>query len=89
MIARAMNLWDDTDLATRRFQIQLLREAGSTKRAELALSLSRTVVGLSRRAIRRAMPDADERLINLRFVELHYGTQLAEGLRRFLDSHDS
>ena len=74
----------DTEPEAERVQIDLLRRAGFARRARLALSLSRTVIGLARRAIRRSLPDATEEEVGLRFVELYYGRELASGLRRHL-----
>jgi hypothetical protein len=50
----------------------------------MALSLSAQVIGLARRALRRSLPNASEEEIGLRFVDLHYGRELAAELRRFL-----
>ena len=76
----------DTDPAAESVQIALLREAGIGRRAGMALSLSGQVIGLARQAIRRALPDASEEEVSLRFVELHYGRELAADLRLFLAS---
>jgi hypothetical protein len=76
----------DTDREAERVQLELLRRAGSTRRAAMALRLSAEVLTMARRAVRRAMPGATEQEVALRFVELHYGRQLAEGLRRHFDS---
>jgi hypothetical protein len=80
------SLSSDTDPDAERVQIGLLRQAGPTRRAALALSLSAQVIGLARRAIRRAIPAATEEEVGLRFVELHYGEDLAADLRRFLSA---
>jgi len=74
----------DTHPDAERFQIELLRRAPVARRMRLALSLSRSVITLARRAIRRTMPEATEQEVALRFVELHYGRDLADGLRRHL-----
>jgi len=74
----------DTDPEAERFQIELLRRAPVARRVGLARSLSRSVITLARAAIRRTMPGATDQEVGLRFVELHYGRELAEGLRRRL-----
>lgn len=74
----------DTDLRAESVQLALLREAAVARRLATAFSLSRTVIGLARAAIRRRCPDLDERQVLLRFVELHYGAELAEKLRNDL-----
>ena len=68
---------NDTTEAAARVQMELLREAGPARRAALARSLSRTVIDLSRRALRERMPAASEREILLRWVALEYGPDLA------------
>ena len=72
----------DTDPEAERVQIALLRAAGVGRRAGMALSLSGTVITLARRAIRRSLAGATEQEVGLRFVELHYGGELASALRR-------
>lgn len=76
----------DTDPEAERVQIELLRRAGPARRAAMALDLSAMVIELARRAIRRNMPGASEQEVGVRFVELHYGRDLAAELRRFLDA---
>jgi len=71
----------DTDPAAEDVQVALLRRAGTSRRLELALSLTDTAYGLARRAIGRAMHGADQTEVSLRFVELHYGRKLAEAVR--------
>jgi hypothetical protein len=43
-------------------------------------------IELSRRAIRRQHPDWDEREVQLHFVALHYGEDLASRVRVYLES---
>jgi hypothetical protein len=74
----------DTDLDAERIQIDLLRRAGVGRRTQMARSLSAQVIGLARAAIRRSLPEASELETTLRFVELHYGLELAGELRRHL-----
>jgi len=75
----------DTDADAEAVQIDLLRRAGVSRRAGLALSLSATVIGLARRAIRRSLANDDA--VGLRFVELHYGRELASEVQRYLAAH--
>jgi hypothetical protein len=74
----------DTSPEAHRVQLDLLRKATPAKRASLARSLSRFTMRLSRSALRRARPEASERDIDLAFVELCYGRDLAERLRTYL-----
>jgi hypothetical protein len=74
----------DTPPAIEALQIDLLRKAGTARRAALALSLSRAAIRASRRAIERRHPELDEQGVLLRWVELHYGDELAGRVRRYL-----
>jgi len=76
----------DTDLEADDVQMALLREAGPTRRARMALSLSAQVIGLAHQAIRRTLAEPTDEEVGVRFVELHYGLDLARELRRFLAS---
>jgi hypothetical protein len=71
---------EDTDLKTELEQIEMLRSATVARRTALAFSLSETVIGLARRAIRRANPQRSPQETLVRFVALHYGPELAERL---------
>jgi hypothetical protein len=74
----------DTDPEAEKVQLELLRQAGPARRVQMSFSLSAHVITLARNAIRRSMPGASELEINLRFVELHYGNELAQDVRRYL-----
>jgi hypothetical protein len=65
-------------------QVDLLRRAGPRRRLEMVLSLSRSATELARIGLRRSRPGASEREIEIEFVALHYGRELAERLERNL-----
>jgi hypothetical protein len=71
----------DTDPEAARLQIELMRRASPSRRLQLALSLSRAVIALSREGLAQRMPGASETEIGLRFVALHYGAALADAVR--------
>jgi hypothetical protein len=71
----------DTSVEAERVQIDLIRAAPVSRRLHMAWSLSATVIGVAREALLRAQPDASPQEIDLRFVELHYGSDLAAALR--------
>jgi hypothetical protein len=71
----------DTDPEAERIQLELLRRAGPARRLQLALSLSRSVMSLSRGGIARSLEGASPEELGLRFVALHYGADLADALR--------
>jgi hypothetical protein len=72
---------DDTDAEADAVQIALLRHFSPARRAQLALSLTDTIVAAARRAAVRSQPGATKEEIDVIFVETHYGTALADGLR--------
>jgi len=74
----------DTTPDAERIQVDLLRAAPVARRLHLALRLTATVIGAARMALERAQPHATRRERDLRFVELHYGVDVAAGLREDL-----
>ena len=66
-------------------QVELLRRAGQAGRFARARSLSTTVITLARKAIREQMPGASDEEVGLRFVEVHYGADLAGRVRAYLE----
>ena len=75
---------DDTNPKILEIQRDLLRKAGSGKRAALARSLSSSVIELSRRELRERNPTASETELAVEWVERNYGSDLADRLRRYL-----
>ena len=65
-------------------QTELLRQASPAQRLAVARSLSRTVIGLSRRAMARANPSLSPVELDLLFVEIHYGREIARSLAQTL-----
>jgi len=76
----------DTDPEAGRVQMELLRRASPARRLHLALSLSRSVLTLSREGIARRRPHASPEQVGLEFVRLHYGRDLADEVERHLRS---
>jgi len=70
----------DTDPDAAAIQLEMLRRAGPERRLSLALSLSRSVIELARAGLQGQRPGASPEEIAVRFVELHYGADLAAGL---------
>lgn len=71
----------DTDAQTSAVHLELLRQASPDQRLALALSLSRSVVALTRDAIARARPGASLDELGVEFVARCYGDELAAGVR--------
>ena len=66
-------------------QVRLLRAAGTAGRFARARSLSASVIGLARRAIRTRHPAWSEREVLLEFAAVHYGRDLADRVREQLE----
>lgn len=75
---------DDTNPGIKEIQISLIRKAGVAERTMHARSLSGTVVNLSRRAISRTHPGHNQQELDLIFVSLHYGNDIADRLESYL-----
>ncbi|MCP4111864.1 MAG: hypothetical protein GY749_41110 [Desulfobacteraceae bacterium] len=76
--------FSDTYPSAEEFQISLIRRASISERISLALSLSQTIIQLSKRAILRANPDLNDEELGLIFIEYHYGSKLADRVRQYL-----
>jgi hypothetical protein len=74
----------DTHPSAEQVQVDLLRKATSAERLAKSLSLTATVVDLSRRAIARANPHLDRHEVDMLWVELNYGKDLAKRLRDYV-----
>ena len=75
----------DTDSDSLRVQIDLLRRASPGRRLGLALALSADVASLALAGIRRRSPGISGTDAGLRFVEIHYGSDLASAVRARLE----
>jgi hypothetical protein len=72
---------DNTTQEAEAVQVELLRTASPTRRAHQAISLSADVISAARRALARARPLASAIDLDVQFVDVHYGPDLAEGVR--------
>jgi hypothetical protein len=75
----------DTRPEAEKVLISLLRNANTAQKFAQIRSLSQTAIQLSRRAIARANRDLTEQQIDLRFITLHYGKELANNVKKVLD----
>jgi hypothetical protein len=66
-------------------QVELLRAAGPARRFARARALSESVIQLARRAIRANRPALAERDVLLEFAAVHYGADLADRVRAYLE----
>ena len=58
-------------------QVEWMRAAGPQRRFEMARSLTRSVVQLAKRALRRRLGDVTPQELDRAFVALHYGEDVA------------
>ncbi|MFQ5709286.1 MAG: hypothetical protein ACE5HO_17655 [bacterium] len=72
----------DTQPQAEKLQISLIRQASLAKRISLVRSLSNTTLQLSRRALAAANPDLNQKELQILFVELNYGVELANRFRK-------
>lgn len=79
------SLLDDTHPKIKEIQISLMRKAGISERTMRMRSLSQTVINLSRRAISRTHPEYNKHDVDLFFVRLHYGDDIADRLQTYID----
>ena len=80
----------DTHSKAENIIISLLREKSSAKKFSLIRSLSRLTIQLSKRAIQRANKGIDDNQVNLIFIDLHYGRNLANKYQKSLNQkHDN
>ena len=71
----------DTSPEAERIQIELIRKMSPAKKFNLVRSMTRTMIQASRENIRSLHPDLNEKDLNLLFIELYYGKDLATRVR--------
>jgi hypothetical protein len=71
----------DTSLEIEEAQLQLLRLMTPSDRSALAAKMSTEVIRASKRAIARLNPNFTPRQVEHYYIELHYGKELADGMR--------
>jgi hypothetical protein len=69
---------NDTHPAIERKWIEMLRAAGPSRRIAMACAQTDQSVVLSKSAIKRANPKLSDQDLDLLFIELHYGRELAQ-----------
>jgi len=78
----------DTHPKTEKKLISLLKRESTAKKFSQIRSLSQMTIQLSKRAISRANKSSDENQINLLFINYHYGKDLEERVKKYLNSND-
>jgi hypothetical protein len=79
----------DTSPAAEAAQLELVREMAPAMRLEKTLRLSSELLRTAKAAIRRRYPAYTEQDVAIKFIELHYGAELAAGVRSRLESRTS
>jgi hypothetical protein len=75
---------DDTPPEEEKALIEWLRKKTPSQRLELGLSLTQANLERIREDIRQANPNASKEELDLIFVEVNYGEELAERVRTYL-----
>ena len=79
----------DTHPKAEEIQIQLIRQATVAQRIARMRSLTSSLMKLSKRAIRRANPEASQDELDILFVKYHYGEELAARFQAYLQQRKS
>lgn len=74
----------DTNLKAEAVQIQLICRVSVAQRIARMRALTASLMRLSKRAIRRANPEASQDELDVLFVKYHYGDALAARLQAYL-----
>jgi hypothetical protein len=77
-------MFSDTSPEAEKVQIELLRQATNAQRLAMALSLTDLAIRLARRAIARANPGLSQQELDLIYLDVHYGRELADRVRDYL-----
>jgi hypothetical protein len=75
----------DTNVKSEQMLISLLREKSAAKKFAMIRSLSQSTIQLSKRAIARANEGIEDDQLNVLFIDLHYGKELAQKFKKHID----
>lgn len=75
----------DTSPEAEAVQIELVRRMAPAQRLEKTIQRSSQMLRAAKAAIRRRYPAYSEQEVAIKFIELHYGDELAAGVRRQLE----
>ncbi len=78
---------NDTSKEAEKIQIELLRQAGFQRRLALTYSWSSAMRQLSMEGLQRANPTLSKLEVGIKFVEINYGAELAEKLKKYVDAN--
>ena len=72
----------DTSPEAERVQIELIRKASPAKLFGLVRSMSQSMIQASRDTIRQLHPEASKEELDILFIELYYGKELAHQVQK-------
>jgi hypothetical protein len=78
----------DTSPEVEKLFISLLRNISTHNKLWRTLSFSSSIINLSKRAISRTNPLLSEKEKGILFVKFHYGDELADKLRKYLEKRE-
>ncbi len=76
----------DTHPDIERVHIEMLRQAGATRRSQIRSDLTCAAMRRAKAGIARAHPEMKQQELDLLFVRVHYGRDLADRVQLFLDA---
>lgn len=77
----------DTHPETEHVLLSLIRQATISKKMWQVRSLSKTVIRLSYRALSRKYKDLNEQELDIKYISIHFGQEIADRLKKYLDTH--
>jgi hypothetical protein len=78
----------DTSPEVEKVQFDLLRQAGVTKRLQLARAQTASAIRLSRGRIAKRHPDWSEREVALHWATITYGEALTNRVQKYLEQRE-
>jgi hypothetical protein len=80
----------DTHIKTEQVIISLLRGKSIAHKFSIIRSLSQSTIQLSKRAIARANRGINDDQVDLIFIEIHYGKEIARRFEKYVsEKHDN
>lgn len=78
----------DTSTKAEAVRLELIRNMPPEQRVRKALGLSSQLLHMAKGAIRGQYPNYSEEQVGIRFIELHYGIELAEAVSSYLEARN-
>lgn len=73
----------DTSLEAEQIQLELIRRMAPSERATKSLMMTARLIRECKEAIARINPELSEQEVAISFIELNYGKELADAVRRY------